>query len=148
VIPVELAQELKIAGLGWKPAPGDRFAIPDRDLDTDVFVLSNMTIEVHDLPEGQVIGFNGTTEWALDDVELEEAIWLPREDQLRILLGGTFRALRRDGDGYQVEIELLGVAHTFTAEQPDVAYAQAMRHLLVAAGAGGPDAPTDRRTAS
>ena len=147
MIPVELAQELKNAGLGWKPAPGDRFAIPDRDLDTDVFVLSSMTIEVHDLPEGQVIGFNGTTEWALDDVELEEAIWLPREDQLRILLGGTFQALHRDGDGYRVEIELLGVAHTFTAEDPEVAYAQALRHLLDAAGAAGdgePPAPLDR----
>ena len=140
MIPVQLAQELKNAGLSWKPAPGDRFAIPDRDLDADVFVLSNMTIEVHDLPEGQVIGFNGTTEWALDDVELEEAIWLPREDQLRMLLGGTFRALQRDGDGYRVEIELLGVSRTFTAEEPDQAYAGALRHLLGAAGVGEADA--------
>jgi hypothetical protein len=150
VIRVELAQELKKAGLSWKPAPGDRFAIPDRDLDTDVFVLSNMTIEVHDLPEGQVIGFNGTTEWALDDVELEEAIWLPREDQLRVLLGGTFRALHRDGDGYRVEVELLGVAHAFTAEEPAVAYAHALHHLLKAAGAAddtGPDVNPGRSLA-
>lgn len=140
MIPVELAQELKNAGLGWKPAPGDRFAIPDRDLDTDVFVLSNMTIEVHDLPEGQVIGFNGTTEWALDDVELEEAIWLPREDQLRVLLGGTFRALHRDTDGFRVEVELLGAPRAFTAPEPAVAYALALRDLLDAAGAGRSDA--------
>ena len=45
-----MAQQLKEAGLAWKPAPGDRFAIPERDLDDEVFVLSNMTIEVHDLP--------------------------------------------------------------------------------------------------
>ncbi len=93
MIGVQLAQRLKEAGLVWKPALGDRFAIPDRDLDDEVFVLSNMTIEVHTLPEGRVIGFNGTTEWALDDVEIDEAIWLPREDQLRELLGGTFRQL-------------------------------------------------------
>ena len=105
MIDVQLAQELKEAGLVWKPAPGDRFAIPDRDLDQDVFVLSNMTIEVHTLPEGQVIGFNGTTEWALDDVELEETIWLPREDQLRALLGAAFVGLERvpgPPEGYAV----------------------------------------------
>ncbi|MFC5272404.1 hypothetical protein [Brachybacterium sacelli] len=30
--------------------------------------------------------FNGTTEWALDSVEQHEAIWIPREDQLRTAL--------------------------------------------------------------
>ena len=50
MIDVQLAQELKEAGLVWKPGPGDRFAIPDRDLDDDVFVLSNMTIEVYACP--------------------------------------------------------------------------------------------------
>jgi hypothetical protein len=139
MIPVRLAQLLKTAGLPWQPTPGDRFAIPDRDLDQDTFVLSNMTIEVHDLPEGRVIGFNGTTEWALDDVELEEAIWLPREDQLRTLLGGTFRALRSTDAGYRVEMELLGAAHAFTSADPAEAYALALHHLLVAAGAADPD---------
>jgi hypothetical protein len=135
VLGVEMAQQLKEAGLTWKPGPGDRFAIPDRDLDEDVFVLSNMTIEVHNLPEGRVIGFNGTTEWALDDVELEETIWLPREDQLRELLGGTFRELRRTDIGYEVETDLLGEVRTFAAPTPDVAYAAALLHLLAAAGA-------------
>jgi hypothetical protein len=142
VIGVRLARQLKETGLSWKPAPGDTFAIPDRGLDDDTFVLSNMTIEVHSLPEGQVIGFNGTTEWALDDVELEEAIWLPREDQLRILLGGTFRALTRGDDGYRVQTELLGVSHTVTAPEPDEAYALALLDLLRAADA--PGVPADR----
>jgi hypothetical protein len=135
VIGVELAQQLKDAGLVWKPALGDRFAIPDRDLDDEVFVLSNMTIEVHTMAEGRVIGFNGTTEWALDDVELDETIWLPREDQLRELLGGTFRMLRREPAGYEVVIDLLGEQRTFAAETPAHAYAAALRHLLAAAGA-------------
>jgi hypothetical protein len=103
VLSVDVARRLKEAGLRWRPAPGDRFAIPDRDLDDEVFVLSNMVIDVHHLPDGPVIGFNGTTEWALDDLEQEEAVWLPREDQLRTLLGGTFRALIHDGRGYRVE---------------------------------------------
>jgi len=135
VIGVQLALRLKEAGLTWKPALGDRFAIPDRDLDDEIFVLSNMTIEVYTLPEGRVIGFNGTTEWALDDVEIEETIWLPRENQLRELLGGTFRALARSATGYEVRVDLLGEERTFAAASPDEAYAAALLHLLAAAGA-------------
>jgi hypothetical protein len=133
VIGIQLAQRLREAGLSWKPALGDRFAVPDRDLDDEVFVLSNMTIQVHRVPEGRVIGFNGTTEWALDDVELEEAIWLPREDQLRELLGGTFRGLRRDTTGFEVTIELLGEERRFEGPSADDAYAAALLHLLAAA---------------
>jgi hypothetical protein len=133
VIGVQLAQRLREAGLSWKPALGDRFAIPDRDLDDEVFVLSNMTIQVHKVPEGRVIGFNGTTEWALDDVELEEAIWLPREDQLRELLGGTFRGLRRDPTGFEVTTELLGEQRSFEGPSAEEAYASALLHLLAAA---------------
>ena len=133
MIGIHMAQQLKEAGLTWKPGPGDRFAIPDRDLDEEIFVLSNMTIEVQSVPDGQVIGFNGTTEWALDDVEIEETTWLPREDQLRELLGGTFQALRRSPTGYEVEMELLGEQRVFAADTPDEAYAAALLHLLAAA---------------
>ena len=133
MIGVQLAWRLREAGLGWKPALGDRFAIPDRDLDDEVFVLSNMTIQVHNVPEGRVIGFNGTTEWALDDLELEEAIWLPREDQLRELLGGTFRGLRRDTAGFEVTMELLGEERRFDGPNAEEAYAAALLHLLAAA---------------
>ncbi|WP_328462170.1 pilus assembly protein CpaE [Actinoplanes sp. NBC_00393] len=132
---VQVARQLKAAGLIWKPRLGDRFAVPDRDLDDEVFVLSNMTIQVHDRPEGRIIGFNGTTEWALDDVDLDETIWLPREDQLRELLGGTFRELGREPDHYRVRVELLDESHTFTAATPEDGYAAALLHLLKAAGA-------------
>lgn len=132
MIGVQLAQQLREAGLTWKPALGDRFAIPDRDLDDEIFVLSNMTIEVHSMPEGRVIGFNGTTEWALDDVELDETVWLPREDQLRELLGGTFRTLRRGPAGYEIVIDLLGEERTFDAGTVEDAYAAALLHLLAA----------------
>jgi hypothetical protein len=135
VIGVQLAQQLKEAGLGWKPGPGDRFAIPDRDLDDEIFVLSNMTIEVYSMPEGRVIGFNGTTEWAMDDVEIDEAIWLPREEQLRELLGGTFRALSRSPSGYEVRMDLLGEERIFAGAGAEEAYAAALLHLLAAAGA-------------
>ena len=130
MIGLQLAHELRLAGLVWKPAAGDRFAIPDRDMDDDVFVLSDMTIEVHDLPEGPVIGFNGTTEWALDDLGKDEAIWLPREDQLRALLGGTFRGLSRTQGGYAVEIALGGEPLVFEADEPEPAYGRALLHLI------------------
>ncbi|BEL11450.1 hypothetical protein Q0Z83_096410 [Actinoplanes sichuanensis] len=130
---VEVATQLKTAGLVWKPQLGDRFTVPDRDLDDEVFVLSNMTIQVHDRPEGRIIGFNGTTEWALDDVDLGEALWLPREDQLRELLGGTFRSLHKDQDTHTVRTELLGGQQVFSAPTAAGAYAAALLHLLTAA---------------
>lgn len=131
VISLDLAVALRNAGLKWLPAPGDRFAIPDRDLDDAVFVLSDMTIEVHDLPagEGTIIGFNGTTEWALDDVDKEEAVWLPREDQLRELLGPVFRRLERQGGTYVVIVD--DTDELFGADGPEDAYATAvLRRLL------------------
>jgi hypothetical protein len=130
MISVDLAGRLRRAGLAWRPAPGDRFAIPDRGLDDEVFVLSNMTIEVHDLPEGPTIGFNGTVEWALDDVAKEEAIWLPHEAQLRDLLGATFRRLEFTPAGYRVGAVIDGVEVTFTAEDPADAYGAALLRLI------------------
>ena len=70
--------------------------VPDRDLDDQVFVLSDMVIEQQDVPGGPpILAFNGTTEWALDSLEAHDAVWLPREDQLRDLLGDLFVSLER-----------------------------------------------------
>jgi len=132
-MPVELARALRDAGLAWKPAPGDHFAIPDRDLDGEIFVLSNMTIEVHEQPEGPMIGFNGTTEWALDDLEKDEAIWLPREDQLRELLGNAFDRLERVGQAYRVTATVGGRAVGFAGGGAAEAYGRAL--LSIVAGA-------------
>ena len=93
VISIELAKRLRDAGVRWIPAAGDRFVIPDRDMDDEVFVLSDMTVDVHEFETGRVIGFNGTVEWALDSVEQETAFWLPSETQLRELLGSDLRQL-------------------------------------------------------
>ena len=79
MIGVQLARQLKQAGLVWKPGPGDRFAIPDRDLDEEVFVLSNMTIEVHTLPEGRVIAVDGSPSM------VEEARAALPEDRAQVL---------------------------------------------------------------
>jgi hypothetical protein len=115
---LELAQRLADAGLAWVPQPGDRFCIPHRDMDDDVFVLSDMTVEVQDLPSGRVIGFNGTTEWALDEVAQRDALWIPREDQLRELLGDRFVRLEAVGAGFAV---VLSAPHgTGTVREVDV----------------------------
>jgi hypothetical protein len=94
MIDLQLAMELKAAGLVWHPEPGDRFAVPQPELLGQVFTLSDMTIEVHQRSSGPVLGFNGTTEWALDSVQAADAVWLPAEHQLRELLGPAFRGLR------------------------------------------------------
>jgi hypothetical protein len=101
-------------------------------MDEDVFVLSTMTIEVHDLPGRTVIGFNGTTEWALDDVDKDAALWLPREDQLRAALGDAFRRLERAGDRWRVVATIWDEPVEFTAADPEAAYGEALLHLLAA----------------
>lgn len=102
MISTSLARQLRDAGLRWKPASGDRFQIDRPELDGDVFTVSDLTIEPHEYATGTVLGFNGTTEWALDSVAVEDALWLPREDQLRDLLRGAFVRLERDDDSYRV----------------------------------------------
>jgi hypothetical protein len=77
VISTALARELRSAGLVWTPASGDSFQIALADFEGDVFTVSDMTIEAHRYPSGTVLGFNGTTEWALDSVALDDALWLP-----------------------------------------------------------------------
>lgn len=126
MITIEQAARLRKAGVLWAPAVGDRFVVPDRNMDNDVFVVSDMTIEVGDYQGSKMIGFNGTTEWALDSIEQREVIWLPREEQLRALLGDNFRTLSAVLGGYQVEL----IDTTHTAEDAEQAYAKAVIHLL------------------
>ena len=57
MITIEQAGRLRKAGVLWAPAAGDRFVVPDRDMDEDVFVVSDMTVEVHDYQGSKVIGF-------------------------------------------------------------------------------------------
>ncbi|WP_136520720.1 MULTISPECIES: pilus assembly protein CpaE [Cellulomonas] len=135
MISTDLAIALQAAGLRWQPRPGDRFAIQGADLDGEVFTISDMVVEPHEYPTGTILGFNGTTEWALDSVRQEDALWLPREDQLRELLGGTFRSLARSTDGtYQVLIEVTGQpARVFSADTPADAYGEALLALVTTA---------------
>ena len=129
-LPIALARALRDAGLSWTPTRGDSFVIPGREMDDDVFVLSDMTIEVHRFATGPVIGFNGTTEWALDAVDQSDALWVPAEHQLRQLLGDAFAGLAPTGDGYRVTLRVDGVTSGYEGTDPAEAYARALLHLL------------------
>ena len=129
------AERLASAGGVWKPAEGDRFLVEALDLEDEVFTLANMVVEARDHATGTLLAFNGTTEWALDSVPADKALWLPREDQLRELLGGTFRSLGRSQTGeYAVVIEIPSQpARSFIADDPAEAYAAALLALVSAA---------------
>lgn len=129
----ECALALRDAGLVWRPASGDRFelALPSEiEAEQDVYTVSDMTIEARRTPTGTILAFNGTTEWALDSVTIADAVWLPREDQLRELLRATFRSLRRLPDSFEVEIEIAGETLRFEHPEPAEAYGRALLALI------------------
>ena len=134
VLTHDLAARLRAAGLAWSPERGDRFWVPDRDLDDEVFVLSDMVIETMTLPGvGEVLAFNGSTEWALDSLEASEAVWLPREDQLRELLGRAFVSLEQHAGpptGFAVGIDVDGAVSRHVDTSVEAAYARALLALL------------------
>ena len=74
-----------------------------------------------------MIGFNGTTEWALDSLDQDDALWLPAEHQLRDLLGGSFRRLERVPGGFTALVaDASGADVGTTAAEPADAYALAL----------------------
>jgi hypothetical protein len=132
VIPLHLARQLRDAGLRWEPAEGDRFVLPERGMDDEVFTISRMVVEVKTAPVGRVIAFNGTTEWALDAVEQAEVIWLPREQQLREALGDALLSLVRVDDGWRCTTRIGGHLAEAEAGTVDEAYGQALLGVLEA----------------
>ncbi|MGI8575390.1 MAG: maleylpyruvate isomerase N-terminal domain-containing protein [Egibacteraceae bacterium] len=130
MISMSLARRLRDAGLVWHPTDGDRFWIPDRNLDESIFTISAMTVDVRDVPGGRLIAFNGTVEWALDAIMQQEAVWLPSEPRMRELLGAHFADLSRVGDRYRCQI-LIGDERTgFEHADPAEAYGLALLSWL------------------
>jgi hypothetical protein len=133
MISLDLALELRDAGVVWHPRTGDAFTILQPEMTGDVFTISDMMVEAHEFSTGTVLGFNGTTEWALDSVAQDDALWLPREDQLRELLGGTFLALQVHPPGGYVVITRApdgGDGSTHQADTAADAYAGAVLALV------------------
>ena len=123
---LDLARELTTHCLVWWPQRGDRFVVPDRDMDEEVFVVSDLTVEVQEVPSGLVLGFNGTTEWALDSLKTDQVLWLPREDQLRELLGPRFRRLEAGDAGWRVVVAEGLEERAFEDQDVESAYALAV----------------------
>lgn len=135
MISLATAQRLHSAGVRWHPLAGDRFTVRSEEIMGEVFTVADMVVEARQYPTGTLLAFNGTTEWALDSVQLEEALWLPREDQLRDLLGAAFRSLARSTTGeFQVLVEIPGQPERlFSADGAANAYAEAVLALISAA---------------
>jgi hypothetical protein len=130
MISVDLARRLVTEGVLWQPKPGDRFLIDQPTLLNEVFWISELTIDVHTYQGQPILGFNGTTEWALDSVTLDKAIWLPREDQLRDLLGHRFLALTPLEGGWCVTIATADGDRPFSAQDAEDAYALALLSFI------------------
>ncbi|MCU1544266.1 MAG: Flp pilus assembly protein ATPase CpaE [Microbacteriaceae bacterium] len=130
MISLELGRALRDSGLVWRPERGDNFRIDRVEADAEVYTLSDMTVEAHTFSSGTVLGFNGTTEWALDSVALDDALWLPREDQLRALLGPGFVSLERLEGGHRVVAVVDGTRLEFEAADAADAYARTLLALL------------------
>ena len=120
--------------LSWTPQNGDQFYIPREEIAESVFTVSDMVVErVHQQGETR-FHFNGTTEWALDSVEADAVVWLPREEQLRELVGSWFLSLDATPEGYVVTVSGPGRAHHTDAEPAAAdAYGRALLYVLTAA---------------
>lgn len=135
MISVDLSQQLASAGLVWSPEPGDRFTIPTDEFENEIFVISQMTIDVETHHSVTVLKFNGTTEWALDSISAEDSLWLPREAQLRERLGASFlrlehEPLRDDLASLVVVTGRPGDEERFVDSDAECAYARALLALL------------------
>jgi hypothetical protein len=133
MISLDTAVKLKSAGLVWRPALHDFFAIPEHGLDDRVFVIGDMLATVELLQGLQVISFQGASEWALDSIVFSEAVWMPGESQLRqvleeVLLSMGFTGLRliSNPNGYRCEIPTINGWRGYEASEASEAYALAI----------------------
>jgi hypothetical protein len=115
----------------WRPVNGDQFFIPRPEIADAVFTVSDMVVELVEKDGVSRFHFNGTVEWALDSVASDEVVWLPREDQLRQMLGQHFLSLDVQGNGFVVGVSGPGRAyHTPVMTEAADAYALAVLHVL------------------
>jgi hypothetical protein len=130
---------LKEANLEWAPGLHDFFAIPDRGFDDQVFVISDVFVNVERLRGYLSATFQGGVEWALDHILVTDLIWLPTEAQLRDELEQRVKTKGQPGvrltsapDLYVCQISEQGQWLRFEAFDASEAYAGALLHMLVA----------------
>jgi hypothetical protein len=137
MISLETARQLKEAGLLWQAGQYDFFAIPDRDLDDRIFVITDVMAYLGLLKGWPVVMFHGSAEWALDYILTSELIWLPTEEQLREALlqqlpDKTQQTLHLwfADNAYQCQVYIQGDLSSFTAPTASDAYALALLSVL------------------
>lgn len=135
MISLEMAQQLRDTGLVWQPTKNDFFALPERNLDQHIFVVSELTALIEHYNREPVVTFHGSSEWALDYVLITDAVWLPTETQLRQALAqliGDDAPLRleRTISGYCCQIASIDQMIEFRAPDGETAYALAILYIL------------------
>ena len=96
-----------------------------------------MMIDIQQLFGRQIITFNGAVELSLDYIMITEAVWMPRESQLReilvTLLQGVTNPLLKlcaRPDSTICQINYQGRAQSFEAQNDSDAYGKALRYVL------------------
>ncbi len=135
MISIDLARQLKLAGLEWRPTECDFFAIPDHQLDDQVFVVSPLPALVQPLHGLPTVTFHGSIEWALDYVLLVDVVWLPNETQLREAIDRFANAdaplqLERHPSHYLCRLTYANRTLVFEAATGEDAYATALLYIL------------------
>lgn len=137
MISLELARELKGAGLEWIPAQFDTFGIPDRNLDDKTFVISDMLVTSEVLGGLPIVSFQGAAEWALDYIVTTEIVWIPSERQLRqrleaaLLEGGRPELYLSQGlNGCRLECAYRSQPIVLEGADPEQIFAQALLQIL------------------
>ncbi len=139
MISLESAQALRAAGLMWRPTERDMFALPDRDMDHQIFVISVLPAQLQLLNGQPAVAFLASAEWALDYVLLGEVVWLPNEAQLRDALAAQLApeatlTLSRRVAGYSCTVEIGGSDQSFDGPDAETAYAMALLAALQQTG--------------
>ena len=135
MISLQLAQKLKDAGLVWKTSIHDFFAIPDRDLDDKVFVISDLMVTMEILQGWPAMTFHGTAEWAADYIWTHDVVWVPTESQLReelerLLPANNQLCLCKKNNLYFCEWQEGERPYSVSAPTAAEAYAQALLQIL------------------
>ena len=138
MISINLARQLKAAGLVWRATTNDFFAIPDRGMDDRLFVLADMQAQLDIFRGWPVVTFHGTAEWALDYILTSEVVWIPREEQLHNALLGLLSGqdsaeifLSLNNNSCSCSIPWQGEMKQFDAPSAADAYGKALLFLLV-----------------
>jgi hypothetical protein len=137
MISSDTARKLKAAGVVWTPSLHDFFMIPERGMDERIFVISDMLVTVDTLRGELLIMFQGASEWALDSLLTRESVWLPTEEQLRLLLEAMFIhsgipeiVLSSRIGGCTCTCEVSGERYRFESQSASEAYAEVLIFFL------------------